>query len=533
MTPANDNTAVKNVIYASFARSAGIVGNAVVGEVQVDESDPALVQNDVKGLKAVSQSLSGLHDIVYATLGTLQSRSLLDQYISDDKLRVQAENTRETATAVPLPPVSNAEAISGGGEESMLLSAFGMLNERISEYAEGMAALKDALDQKAQCISRPDIDIKRGRGKGGLVSSLLGLTDEALDVANVATSEADKKTTNGKSQTRRGSKPTMGPSAKTGLAQGAGSRMSRLAGGLMTSPLTARMGMMAPMAMMAAPMLGGLVAGAMSLGSSIWGGIKSAFTGGSSMGVVEMQNRGGSFGGAGASSSWNVPQSDPNDRGNFQFDPSQLQTGKDYEGLRIKSQESIAGGAASEATIMFAKLVQSNIPGINRFTAFNDEFHQGRRSKYPNSPHLSGMAFDVTIDKPGQAAATKRQIEQLANAYGFQVSVGDEYNNPVSWATGGHIHVTVRGANKQAIATAQNNAQFAKAFGKPPSLKGIDPVWIEALTKQPPQKKKQINVLVPPADPTLYRSSGPGPIIKGQSGGQTRNIREQYAAHFR
>ena len=114
--------------------------------------------------------------------------------------------------------------------------------------------------------------------------------------------------------------------------------------------------------------------------------------------------------------------------------------GSNMSGLRLKSGETTAGGAAADKTVEFAKIVQSQVPELNRFTAFNDAYHQGKRSK-----HNQGLAFDFTIKDPSQSSAIANKVKALADANGYKVKVLNEYTNPSSGATGGHIHVSVLG----------------------------------------------------------------------------------------
>ncbi|BBT49991.1 hypothetical protein WP8W18E11_25210 [Acinetobacter baumannii] len=156
-------------------------------------------------------------------------------------------------------------------------------------------------------------------------------------------------------------------------------------------------------------------------------------------------------------------------------------------GLRIKGPESIAGGQVRAYTANFAQLVQSALgKDLTRFTAFNDTYHKGTNSK-----HATGNAFDFTIDdvkKSGQAVA---QLEQMAKRYGFAVKVLDEYRNPSSRATGGHIHVSVLGYKGTADALKDANAE----------LDIVQKANDEALKIQEEREKKQLAIAVKYATP--------------------------------
>ncbi|OFD31521.1 hypothetical protein A1D06_18155 [Acinetobacter baumannii] len=125
-------------------------------------------------------------------------------------------------------------------------------------------------------------------------------------------------------------------------------------------------------------------------------------------------------------------------------------------GLRIKGQESIAGGQVRAYTANFAQLTQSALgKGLNRFTAFNDLYHKGTNSK-----HATGNAFDFTLDDAKKSSEAVSQLEQMAKRYGFVVKVLDEYRNPSKRATGGHIHVSVLGYKGTADALKDANAEL-------------------------------------------------------------------------
>lgn len=110
-------------------------------------------------------------------------------------------------------------------------------------------------------------------------------------------------------------------------------------------------------------------------------------------------------------------------------------------GLRIKSSEAFAGGNVRAYTANFAQMTQSAFgSNLGRFTAFNDLYHKGTNSK-----HATGNAFDFTIADAKKSGEAVKQLEDIAKRYGYVVKVLDEYRNPSSRATGGHIHVSVLG----------------------------------------------------------------------------------------
>lgn len=125
-------------------------------------------------------------------------------------------------------------------------------------------------------------------------------------------------------------------------------------------------------------------------------------------------------------------------------------------GLRIKGAESIGGGQVRAYTAEFAKLTQDLLGNqLTRFTAFNDKFHQGKGGKHP-----IGQAFDFTVKDASEADKSIQRIQAIANKYGFVVKALNEYDDPSSHATGGHIHVSVLGYKGTANALKEANAEL-------------------------------------------------------------------------
>lgn len=110
----------------------------------------------------------------------------------------------------------------------------------------------------------------------------------------------------------------------------------------------------------------------------------------------------------------------------------------DTSGLRIKSPEATAGGGTSPALIELARTIQNQLGGdLKYFSAFNDSYHQGT-----TSAHAAGRALDFTLTDPSKAAQIAALIRRLPGVKYVQ----DEYNNPSSRATAGHIHAEINGA---------------------------------------------------------------------------------------
>lgn len=125
-------------------------------------------------------------------------------------------------------------------------------------------------------------------------------------------------------------------------------------------------------------------------------------------------------------------------------------------GVRAKP----GAGRASVAAQALAGSLQRDIPGLQRFTAFDDAHHGGRGA------HGAGRAVDFTLADPRTAAAVAAQVSSKLKAMGVDATVLDEYNQPSRFSTGGHIHVQFN--------SAESAAAFARqaAGGKPGEAAG-------------------------------------------------------------
>lgn len=121
-------------------------------------------------------------------------------------------------------------------------------------------------------------------------------------------------------------------------------------------------------------------------------------------------------------------------QGSSSFDESGFSGFSPTSSLRRKP----GAGHSSLATGALAHSLQAEIPGIDRFTAFNDRYHAllGR-----SSAHQRGEALDFTLKNPAQAAAVAEAVRKKLANMGIDGTVLDEYNNPSKGSTGGHIHV--------------------------------------------------------------------------------------------
>ena len=130
----------------------------------------------------------------------------------------------------------------------------------------------------------------------------------------------------------------------------------------------------------------------------------------------------------------------------------------DYNGLKIKSDETVAGGPIHPGLKRLAELIQQKVQGFTRFTALNDAYHQ---SKPGNSLHKRGLALDFTLTDgaagASRAVATVQQIMQTAGMGKDDFFILDEYKTTTANTTGGHIHVDLR--------SEQSAAKFLQAAG--------------------------------------------------------------------
>lgn len=129
------------------------------------------------------------------------------------------------------------------------------------------------------------------------------------------------------------------------------------------------------------------------------------------------------------------------------------QAGVAPAGLKIKSQEAIAGGNTHQGTFDLAKSLQDSMGSdIKHFAAFNDKYHQGT-----NSDHAKGLKFDVSLNDPKRAKQVIEQIHAQAKEAGVSVNVLDEYAKLSARGTGGHLDVGFKNAQD-----AQKYAEYMK-----------------------------------------------------------------------
>lgn len=122
--------------------------------------------------------------------------------------------------------------------------------------------------------------------------------------------------------------------------------------------------------------------------------------------------------------------------------------------LRVKP----GAGTTSLATAALARSIQSEVPGVDRFTAFNDPYHQFLGG---GSAHSRGQALDFTVKDAAQSEMIAAQIRKKLSDMGVDARVIDEYKNPSKGSTGGHIHVQFSSAD-----AAQKYTDLASNAGR-------------------------------------------------------------------
>lgn len=197
-------------------------------------------------------------------------------------------------------------------------------------------------------------------------------------------------------------------------------------------------------------------------------------------GDMSMQKSSGMYGGSGGTSQTPPQQTTPMigngsappvgarpSGGSYGSGPSGQPMVKSYAtqggGLRLKSQEAVAGGAHHPGIERLCQIIQSRVPGFKEFTALNDAYHQ---NKGGNSKHTQGLALDFTLTNGKQGSANASNIvTEIVRQAGLTQSeffVLDEYAKPSANATGGHVHFHFNsaGAADKFLKAAGGNANL-------------------------------------------------------------------------
>lgn len=127
-------------------------------------------------------------------------------------------------------------------------------------------------------------------------------------------------------------------------------------------------------------------------------------------------------------------------------------------GLKLKTGDVQAEGAKIDPKIIeMAQQVQSNMPNFGYFSGFNDKFHQ---EKSPSSSHTTGRAMDFALSKE-PSKEEGQEIVKWLKSMGASVAI-DEYNNPSSKSTAGHIHAQIAGYADGGVASSPQIAMVAE-----------------------------------------------------------------------
>jgi hypothetical protein len=149
-------------------------------------------------------------------------------------------------------------------------------------------------------------------------------------------------------------------------------------------------------------------------------------------------------------------------------------------GLKIKTGDVQAEGASINPKILeMASQIQANMPNFAYFSSFNDKFHQ---EKAPSSSHTKGLAMDFALSK-APSKEEGQEIVKYLKSMGASLAI-DEYNNPSSNATAGHIHAQIPGYADGGIAKTPQIAMVAEKGPEAmiPLVNGAVPIKFEMPT---------------------------------------------------
>lgn len=150
-------------------------------------------------------------------------------------------------------------------------------------------------------------------------------------------------------------------------------------------------------------------------------------------------------------------------------------------GLRLKSEEAIAGGGHHPGLQKLMEIVQAHVPNFRYISAVNDAYHKNKGSK---GGHPKGLAFDFTltngIQGSDQAAAFVTDILRRAGLTPEEFLVLNEYRKQTALGTGGHVHAgfkTPAAADKflAAAGGGQPNGQDTSGYNGGPVSRNQPP----------------------------------------------------------
>lgn len=142
-------------------------------------------------------------------------------------------------------------------------------------------------------------------------------------------------------------------------------------------------------------------------------------------------------------------------------------TVKELEALDLK----VKPGAQIDEAPLSSKLIEvaqeiKKLPGFERFSSLNDNYHAGQTSK-----HAKGLALDFTLNglrgiMPEHFSDDqRRQIAEIENKLRSIPGISkilNEYLKPSGKATGGHFHIEVPGYDKGGIVDSPTLAMIGE-----------------------------------------------------------------------
>lgn len=194
--------------------------------------------------------------------------------------------------------------------------------------------------------------------------------------------------------------------------------------------------------------------------------------------------------------------------------------GGDNSGLRLKSQETVAGGASHPGLKRLCQIIQQRVPAFKQWTALNDAYHVNKGSK---GGHPKGLAADFTltngIQGSDQAASMATEILRQANMSPAEFIVINEYRKKTAIGTGGHVHVGFKSpAAAQKFLAASGGDQPAGEDTTGGGMVGEQEAPNRAMPSAPPMETPAANEAT--ADPAMGTSvpsnGGQAPSATGQ-----------------
>lgn len=179
-------------------------------------------------------------------------------------------------------------------------------------------------------------------------------------------------------------------------------------------------------------------------------------------------------------------------------------TGSAGSGLRLKSDETVAGGGHHPGLDKLMRVIQSRVPGFVYFSAINDAYHVDRGSK---GGHPKGLACDFTLTNgvagSDRACSIVTEILRSAGMAPNEFLVLNEYRRKTALGTGGHVHV---GFKSNAAADKYFNAMGGNEQGNGQDTTDAGGGPVQARPTPPPQAPEA------PAVPELILPQPVNPI---------------------